>query len=42
MIGFETIGNPYFGSWGHKYQIPKEQVNNIKNAQYIWLSYGHP
>ena len=25
-------GNPYFGSWGHKYQIPKEQVNNIKNA----------
>ncbi len=35
-------GHPYFGSWGHKYRIPKEQVNNIKNAQYIWLSHGHP
>ena len=33
---------PYFGSWGHIYRIPKEQVNNIKNAQYIWLSHGHP
>ena len=19
-----VYGNPYFGSWGHKYQIPKE------------------
>ena len=22
-------GNPYFGSWVHKYSIPKEQKNNI-------------
>ena len=35
-------GNPYFGSWGHKYLIPSEQINNINNAKYIWLSHGHP
>ena len=35
-------GSPYFGSWGHKYLIPDEQINNIKNSKYIWLSHGHP
>ena len=35
-------GNPYFGSWGHKYSIPKEQKENILSAKYIWLSHGHP
>ena len=35
-------GNPYFGSWGHKYKIPKEQLENIKNSKYIFLSHGHP
>jgi hypothetical protein len=24
-----VFGNPYFGSWGHKYKIPKEQLENI-------------
>tara|TARA_B110000027_G_scaffold129099_1_gene150264 strand:+ start:94 stop:1434 length:1341 start_codon:yes stop_codon:yes gene_type:complete len=37
-----VYGNPYFGSWGHKYQIPIEQLNNIKKSKYIWLSHGHP
>lgn len=37
-----VYGNPYFGSWGHKYKIPKEQLNNIKNCKFIWLSHGHP
>ena len=37
-----VFGNPYFGSWGHKYQIPKEQIENIKNSKYIFLSHGHP
>ena len=36
------LGNPYFGSWGHKYKIPKQQLENIKNSEYIWLSHGHP
>ena len=36
------FGNPYFGSWGHKYKIPKEQMDNIKNSKFIFLSHGHP
>jgi len=37
-----VFGNPYFGSWGHKYKIPKQQLENIKNSKYIFLSHGHP
>tara|TARA_B100000686_G_scaffold87975_1_gene94695 strand:- start:123 stop:383 length:261 start_codon:yes stop_codon:yes gene_type:complete len=35
-------GKPYFGSWSHAYKIPKEQMNNIMNSKYYWLSHGHP
>ena len=35
-------GNPYFGSWGHKYKIPTQQIQNIYNSKYIFLSHGHP
>ena len=35
-------GNPYFGSWIHKYSIPKEQKENITNSKYVWYSHGHP
>lgn len=35
-------GNPYFGSWGHKFVIPKEQLENINNSKYFFLSHGHP
>lgn len=35
-------GKPYFGSWDHPFSIPKQQVENIKNSKYIWLSHGHP
>ena len=35
-------GKPYFGSWTHKYKIPKEQLDNIKKSEFIWLSHGHP
>ena len=35
-------GKPYFGSWGHKYQIPETQLENIHKCKYIWLSHGHP
>ena len=37
-----VFGNPYFGSWGHKYKIPNQQLENIKNSKYIFLSHGHP
>jgi len=36
------FGNPYFGSWGHKYTIPKEQLENINKSKFVWLSHGHP
>ena len=32
-----VYGSPYFGSWGHKYSIPSEQITNIQNSKYIWL-----
>lgn len=37
-----VYGNPYFGSWGHKYNIPSQQIENIKNSEFVWLSHGHP
>ncbi len=36
------IGKPYFGSWDHRYEIPEEQLDNIKKCKYVWLSHGHP
>ncbi len=36
------FGNPYFGSWGHKYSIPNDQLDNIKKSKYLFLSHGHP
>jgi len=35
-------GKPYFGSWDHTHTIPPEQIENVKNSKYIWLSHGHP
>ena len=35
-------GSPYFGSWGHSYEIPKQQRQNIYDSKYVWLSHGHP
>jgi len=36
------IGKPYFGSWDHAYEIPQQQLENIKKSKYLWLSHGHP
>ena len=33
---------PYFGSWKHRYHIPKQQKSNVYNSKYIWISHGHP
>ncbi len=35
-------GQPYFGSWGQPFTFPNEQIQNISNCKYIWLSHGHP
>ena len=35
-------GEPYFGSWGHRYAIPAEQLAHIKACEYVWFSHGHP
>jgi hypothetical protein len=35
-------GLPYFGSWGHSYEIPKAQRENIYSSKYVWVSHGHP
>ena len=35
-------GNPYFGSWTHPYKISQNNISNIINSKYIWLSHGHP
>lgn len=32
----------YFGSWGHDFRIPKEQLESIQRAKYHWFSHGHP
>jgi hypothetical protein len=37
------LGEPaYFGSWGLPFEIPEEQKTAILNAEFIWLSHGHP
>tara|TARA_B100001250_G_scaffold397284_1_gene404232 strand:+ start:4018 stop:5391 length:1374 start_codon:yes stop_codon:yes gene_type:complete len=35
-------GKPYFGSWNHRFEIPKNQKSNIYKSKYIWISHGHP
>lgn len=35
-------GEAYFGSWGHRFAIPDEQLANIDACQYVWFSHGHP
>ncbi|MDB9997793.1 MBL fold metallo-hydrolase [bacterium] len=35
-------GKPYFGSWGHSHSIPQQQIDNVINSKFIWLSHGHP
>lgn len=32
----------FFGSWGHDYSIPAEQMAGIRGARFHWFSHGHP
>jgi hypothetical protein len=36
------VGAAYFGSWGLAHEIPPEQLEAIRRAEYIWISHGHP
>ena len=35
-------GPAYFGSWILSHQVPSEQIEAIRNCEFIWLSHGHP
>jgi hypothetical protein len=35
-------GEPYFGSWTAPFEIPTAQLEHILDADYMWLSHGHP
>ena len=37
-----VTGSAYFGSWGFSHEIPTEQLEAIRSAEYVWLSHGHP
>ncbi len=37
-----TDGSAYFGSWIHQHTLPAQQLADIRAAQYVWLSHGHP
>src|SRR5689334_12238535 len=32
----------YFGSWSLSHEIPAEQMEAIKQAEFVWISHGHP
>ncbi|MGI8640125.1 MAG: MBL fold metallo-hydrolase [Pyrinomonadaceae bacterium] len=36
------VGGAYFGSWRMSHKIPTEQMEAVKNCEYIWFSHGHP
>ncbi len=35
-------GEPYFGSWTMPYEIPGDALEHVMQAEYMWLSHGHP
>ena len=35
-------GSAYFGSWRMSHEIPQEQIEAVKNCDFIWFSHGHP
>lgn len=34
--------SPYFGSWALSNEIPDEQLEAIKQCEFVWTSHGHP
>ncbi|HMA72835.1 MAG TPA: hypothetical protein VKP67_15315 [Xanthobacteraceae bacterium] len=35
-------GEAYFGSWTFSHEIPEEQKESMRRAEYVWFSHGHP
>src|SRR5580704_5429149 len=36
------VGTCYFGSWALDHALTAEQIANVINSDYIWISHGHP
>ena len=36
------VGTCYFGSWALDHALSPEQIANVLNSDYIWISHGHP
>lgn len=36
------IGQPYFGSWSHKFKLTQRQMEDILSCEFVWFSHGHP
>ena len=36
------VGTCYFGSWALDHALTAEQMANVVNSDYIWISHGHP
>jgi hypothetical protein len=36
------VGTCYFGSWALDHALTAEQIANVVNSDYIWISHGHP
>ena len=36
------VGTCYFGSWALDHALSEQQIRNIQNSPYIWISHGHP
>ena len=36
------VGTCYFGSWALDHALSEQQIANVLNSDYIWISHGHP
>lgn len=36
------VGDAYFGSWSLSHEVPAQQLQAAKDADYVWISHGHP
>jgi hypothetical protein len=36
------VGTCYFGSWALDHPLTDEQIRNVQNSEFIWISHGHP
>ena len=36
------VGTCYFGSWALDHALTPQQIDNFRNADFLWISHGHP